>query len=60
MNVKLTVVDTKGTGFLPDLGVIDAVKVENEDCIRYRVTADASTRFLREDQVRVEAKVEQV
>jgi hypothetical protein len=54
MNVKLTVVDDKGTGFLPTFGVIDAVKIENEEGIRYQVTADSSTRFLREDQVQVE------
>lgn len=54
MNVKLTVVDAKGTGFLPEMGVIDAVKVTNESGVRYHVTADSNDRFLREDQVKVQ------
>lgn len=54
MKVKLTVTDTSHTGFLPDMGVIDAVKVEDENGVRYHVIADGNSRYLREEQVQLE------
>lgn len=51
MNVKVNVIETKGTGFLPDMGELDAVKTVTEHGAQYTISADGQDRVLQAHQV---------
>jgi hypothetical protein len=50
-NVKVNVTETKGTGFLPEMGVVDAVKTVSQQGAQYAISADGTDRILQAHQV---------